>query len=55
MSATRVIRVTGTSEPIDIAAVLAALATRTDDTPQPSAYERWRRSRIEALRGSRAE
>lgn len=56
MSGTRagVVRVTGTSEPADIAAVLAALAGRTHDTPKLSAYEHWRRTRTAALRASRA-
>ena len=47
-------RVTGTTEPAEIAAVLAALAGAAHDTPQTSAYERWRRTRTAALRASRA-
>jgi hypothetical protein len=51
---TGVVRVSGSSEPADIAAVLAALASRSSAAPELSAYERWRRTRTAALRASRA-
>jgi hypothetical protein len=49
-----VVRVTGTSEPADVAAVLAALTRRAHDTPELSPYERWRRGRTAALLASLA-
>ena len=49
---TGVIRVTGTSEPSEIAAVVAALASRSGEGPEISGYERWRRVRTAALRTS---
>ena len=44
------VRVTGTTDPAEIAAVLAAVSAASRSQPQPSGYERWRRQRIEALR-----
>jgi anthranilate phosphoribosyltransferase len=44
-----VVRGTATNE--EIAAVLAALHTREPQPSTVSAYERWRRGRIAALRG----
>jgi hypothetical protein len=49
-----IVRVRGTNEAGEIAAVLAALAARPRDTPESSGYERWRRTRTAALRVSRA-
>jgi hypothetical protein len=46
------LRITGTSDATDIAAVLVALATRRPGRAE-SAYERWRRQRTAALRESR--
>ena len=50
-----VVRVRGTEDAAEIAAVLAAVAARgpvgTNDEPSP--YERWRRTRTAALRASR--
>lgn len=50
---TAAIRVTGTDDPVEIAAVVAALTRRTQPV-QVTGYERWRRSRVGALRASRA-
>jgi hypothetical protein len=47
------VRVTGTADPAEIAAALAAVAARAVDDPPPSAYERWRAGRVAALRASR--
>jgi hypothetical protein len=47
-----VVRVTGTTDPADIAAVVAALAGRGSEAPV-DAYEQWRRRRTAALRASR--
>ena len=45
------VRVTGTTDPAEIAAVLAAVvASRAVPAPQRSAYERWRRTRVDAVR-----
>jgi hypothetical protein len=49
---TDVVRVTGTSDPEEIAAVLAALTTRPR-APEIGSYERWRRTRTSALRATR--
>jgi hypothetical protein len=45
-----VLRVRGTTDPADIAAVVAALSSARSDRPEPSAYERWRAGRVAALR-----
>lgn len=50
------IRITGTDDAAEIAAVLVTLATRrvtAPDEPVQSPYERWRLQRTAALRGSR--
>ena len=46
------VRVTGTTDPAEIAAVLATVSAASRSAPQPSGYELWRRGRIEALRRS---
>ena len=38
------VRVTGTTDPAEIAAVLAAVSSARARQPQQSAYERWRRA-----------
>jgi hypothetical protein len=47
------LRVIGTSDPAEIAAVVAALAGRGGEVSM-SAYEQWRQRRTAALRASRA-
>ena len=47
------IQLTGTEDPVEIAAVVAALARPPKDV-RPSGYERWRNQRAAALRASRA-
>ncbi|HZZ97401.1 MAG TPA: hypothetical protein VFE19_10305 [Jatrophihabitantaceae bacterium] len=44
------VRVTGTTDPAEIAAVLAAVSSARAEQPQQGAYERWRRARVTALR-----
>ncbi len=51
--AARVVLVTGTSDPVEIAVALAALQTRAPENPAPSGYDRWRAERLAALRVSR--
>ena len=51
-AARHVVRVTGTTDPAEIAAALAALAGRSE-APLITVYEQWRRRRTAALRASR--
>ncbi len=44
------VRVTGTTDPAEIAAVLAAVSSARVRQPEQSAYERWRRGRVAAVR-----
>jgi hypothetical protein len=46
------IRVIGTTDPAEIAAVLAAVSSTRLRDPQPTTYERWRRQRVAALRNT---
>ena len=48
-----VVRVTGTQDPVEIAAALTAIAARPSAAAAPSGYERWRAVRLAALRASR--
>jgi hypothetical protein len=47
---TPVVRVTGTADAAEIAAVLAAISSAWARVPERSAYERWRIARVAALR-----
>ena len=44
------LRVTGTTDPAEIAAVLAAVSSARARQPEPSGYERWRQTRLAAVR-----
>jgi hypothetical protein len=48
------VRVTGTTDPVEIATALTALfAARGSTAPAPTGYERWRERRLSALRSPR--
>ena len=47
-----ILRVTGTTDAAEIAAVVAAVSSARAGAPQPSAYERWRTGRVAVLRKS---
>jgi hypothetical protein len=49
-----VLRVTGTTDLDEIAAVVAAVTVRSGGDVVPSSYERWRHGRLAALRASRS-
>jgi hypothetical protein len=49
------VRVTGTADPAEIAAVLAVVSATRSRAGRTSSYERWREARITALRTSDSE
>ena len=53
MSESAVVRVTGTADAAEIAAVLAAISARPAPAAEPGGYDHWRTTRLTALRRSR--
>ena len=53
MSTDRSVRITGTDDPVEIAAALAVLSGRPDTEREPTGYDKWRVTRVTALRRSR--
>jgi hypothetical protein len=52
MSVEAVMRVTGTTDAAEIAAVVTAVSSARARVPKPSPYERWRTTRVAVLRRS---